>query len=138
MTIWQLIKKKLKIKNKKIRTRKLNGCPQKKGICEKVGTISTRKPNSALRKVAKVWLPSNKLTTYAFIPGIGHKLQKFSNVLIRGGRVKDIPGMRYQIIRGKLDANPVWRRRKGISRYGAKNVSLVWDSRKRHQRRKKH
>ena len=125
MTLWQKIKNKNVFKTKKKKTPKLEGCPQKKGVCERVTTVSPKKPNSAVRKVAKVWLPSNKLKTFCYIPGIGHTLQKFSTVLIRGGRVKDIPGMRYQIIRGKFDARPVWSRRKSLSLYGVKNFQIV-------------
>lgn len=110
---------------KKTKTPRLEKCPQKKGICDKVFTTTPKKPNSALRKVTRVWLPSTKMKTNAYIPGIGHNLQKFSTVLIRGGRVKDLPGMRYQVIRGKYDAKPVWARRRSCSKYGVRNFFMV-------------
>ncbi len=93
--------------------------PQKKGVCVQVKTISPKKPNSALRKVARVRL-SNGMEVTAYIPGEGHTLQEHSVVLIRGGRVKDLPGVRYHIIRGKLDATGVRDRKQGRSKYGAK------------------
>jgi small subunit ribosomal protein S12 len=93
--------------------------PQKKGVCVQVKTISPKKPNSALRKVARVRL-SNGMEVTAYIPGEGHTLQEHSVVLIRGGRVKDLPGVRYHIIRGKLDATGVKDRKQGRSKYGAK------------------
>ncbi len=93
--------------------------PQKRGVCTRVGTMTPKKPNSALRKFARVRL-TNGLEVTAYIPGIGHKLQEHSVVLIRGGRVKDLPGVRYHIIRGALDATGVENRRQGRSLYGAK------------------
>jgi len=93
--------------------------PQKRGVCVKVGTMTPKKPNSALRKYARVRL-SNGTEVTAYIPGIGHKLQEHSVVLIRGGRVKDLPGVRYHIIRGTLDATGVEKRNQGRSKYGAK------------------
>ena len=97
----------------------LKSCPQKRGVCTRVYTTTPKKPNSALRKVARVRLTSGmEVTTY--IPGVGHNLQEHSVVLIRGGRVKDLPGVRYQIIRGKLDTTGVDARRRGRSKYGAK------------------
>jgi small subunit ribosomal protein S12 len=97
----------------------LDACPQKRGVCVRVFTTTPKKPNSALRKVARVRLTNNVEVT-AYIPGIGHNLQEHSIVLIRGGRVKDLPGVRYHIIRGALDAEGVQNRFKGRSRYGAK------------------
>ncbi len=97
----------------------LDGCPQKRGVCIRVGTMTPKKPNSALRKIARVRL-SNGMEVTAYIPGIGHNLQEHSVVLIRGGRVKDLPGIRYHIIRGTLDAAGVENRRQGRSKYGAK------------------
>ncbi|TSC92277.1 MAG: small subunit ribosomal protein S12 [Candidatus Berkelbacteria bacterium Licking1014_96] len=95
------------------------GSPFKRGICVKVTTVTPKKPNSALRKVARVRL-TNGVEVTAYIPGIGHNLQEHSVVMIRGGRVKDLPGVRYHIVRGKLDASGVADRRQGRSRYGAK------------------
>jgi len=94
----------------------LEGCPQKRGVCIRVGTMTPKKPNSALRKIARVRL-SNGMEVTAYIPGIGHNLQEHSVVLIRGGRVKDLPGIRYHIIRGTLDAAGVENRRQGRSKY---------------------
>ena len=101
------------------RTTRQRPSPQKKGVCVQVKTISPKKPNSALRKVARVRL-SNGMEVTAYIPGEGHTLQEHSVVLIRGGRVKDLPGVRYHIIRGKLDATGVKDRKQGRSKYGAK------------------
>lgn len=97
----------------------LRECPQKRGVCTRVYTTTPKKPNSALRKVARVRL-SNGIEVTAYIPGIGHNLQEHSVVLIRGGRVKDIPGVRYHIIRGALDAAGVQNRQQSRSKYGAK------------------
>lgn len=97
----------------------LNACPQKRGVCTRVYTTTPKKPNSALRKVARVRLTNNMEVT-AYIPGEGHNLQEHSIVLIRGGRVKDLPGVRYHIIRGTLDTSGVEERKKGRSKYGAK------------------
>lgn len=94
-------------------------CPQKRGVCTKVTTMTPKKPNSALRKVARVKL-TNGMEVNAYIPGEGHNLQEHSVVLIRGGRVKDLPGVRYHIIRGNLDTQGVQNRKQGRSRYGAK------------------
>ncbi|AGC69616.1 30S ribosomal protein S12 [Thermoclostridium stercorarium subsp. stercorarium DSM 8532] len=94
-------------------------CPQKRGVCTVVKTVTPKKPNSALRKVARVRL-SNQIEVTAYIPGIGHNLQEHSVVLVRGGRVKDLPGVRYHIIRGTLDAAGVANRMQGRSKYGAK------------------
>jgi small subunit ribosomal protein S12 len=97
----------------------LKACPQKRGVCIRVYTATPKKPNSALRKVARVRL-SNSMEVTAYIPGEGHNLQEHSVVMIRGGRVKDLPGVRYHIIRGTLDAIGVQKRRNGRSKYGAK------------------
>ena len=95
------------------------GAPQKRGVCLQVRTMTPKKPNSALRKIARVRL-SNQMEVTAYIPGIGHNLQEHSIVLVRGGRVKDLPGVRYKIIRGALDASGVANRKQARSRYGAK------------------
>ncbi len=100
----------------------LQACPQKRGVCVRVYTITPKKPNSALRKVARVRL-SNGFEVTTYIPGVGHNLQEHSVVLIRGGRVKDLPGVRYHIVRGTLDATGVDGRRQGRSKYGAKRPS---------------
>jgi small subunit ribosomal protein S12 len=97
----------------------LQGCPQKRGVCVRVYTTTPKKPNSALRKVARVRL-TNGIEVTTYIPGEGHNLQEHSVVLVRGGRVKDLPGVRYHIIRGALDASGVENRRQGGSKYGAK------------------
>ena len=97
----------------------LKGCPQKRGVCTRVYTTTPKKPNSALRKIARVRL-TNGIEVTAYIPGIGHNLQEHSVVLIRGGRVKDLPGVRYHIIRGTLDAAGVQNRNQGRSKYGTK------------------
>jgi small subunit ribosomal protein S12 len=101
------------------RLRDTGGSPQKRGVCTLVRTQTPKKPNSALRKVARVRL-TNGLEVTAYIPGEGHNLQEHSTVLIRGGRVKDLPGVRYHIVRGALDSNGVDKRRRGRSKYGAK------------------
>lgn len=113
-------KKFKKFKNSK-RTVRLEGCPQKRGFCLKLFLQSPKKPNSALRKVAKLMLYTKK-KTMAHIPGIGHNLQKYSNVLIRGGRTQDLPGFNYKIIRGKLDAKRLESRFRGRSKYGTKKI----------------
>jgi len=97
----------------------LQGCPQKRGVCTRVYTVTPKKPNSALRKVARVRL-TNGIEVTSYIPGMGHNLQEHSVVLIRGGRVKDLPGIRYHIIRGTLDAAGVEGRRQSRSKYGTK------------------
>ena len=118
-TINQLVRKGRKRITKKKDTPALGSCPQKRGVCVRVYTSTPKKPNSALRKVARVRLTNGKeVTTY--IPGIGHNLQEHSTVLIRGGRVKDIPGVRYHIIRGTLDTQGVAGRKQSRSKYGAK------------------
>ncbi len=118
-TINQLIKKGRQSVKKKIKTPALRGCPQKRGVCIRVYTSTPKKPNSALRKVARVRL-TNGLEVTSYIPGIGHNLQEHSVVLIRGGRVKDLPGIRYHIIRGTLDSSGVEDRRRSRSKYGTK------------------
>ncbi len=118
-TINQLIRKGRQSVKKKIKTPALKGCPQKRGVCIRVYTSTPKKPNSALRKVARVRL-TNGIEVTSYIPGIGHNLQEHSVVLIRGGRVKDLPGIRYHIIRGSLDSSGVEDRRRGRSKYGAK------------------
>ena len=118
-TINQLVRKPRKDKAYKSNVPALEGCPQKRGVCTRVYTTTPKKPNSALRKVAKVRL-SNGLEVIAYIPGEGHNLQEHSIVLIRGGRVKDLPGVRYTIVRGTLDTAGVSERRQSRSKYGAK------------------
>ncbi|AAD36572.1 MAG: 30S ribosomal protein S12 [Thermotoga sp. 47_83] len=118
-TINQLIRYGRKPKKKKSKAPALQGNPQKRGVCIKVSTMTPKKPNSALRKIARVRL-SNGIEVTAYIPGIGHNLQEHSVVLVRGGRVKDLPGVRYKIIRGALDAAGVEGRRQSRSKYGAK------------------
>lgn len=134
-TINQLVRKGRKAKSKKStapalqwtfnsyrqrRTRQARGAPQKRGVCTQVKTMTPKKPNSALRKVARVRL-SNGIEVTAYIPGEGHTLQDHSVVLIRGGRVKDLPGVRYHVVRGTLDASGVEDRKKGRSKYGTKS-----------------
>lgn len=117
-TINQLIKKTKRInKTKWNKTPALKGCPQKKAVCVRVFTRTPRKPNSALRKVASVRLNTKK-KVFAYIPGIGHNLQEYSVVLMRGGRTKDLPGLKYKLIRGKYDLKPVDKRRCSRSKYG--------------------
>ena len=118
-TINQLIRKGRKTLTKKTKAPALDSCPQKRGVCTRVMTVTPKKPNSALRKVARVRL-SNHIEVTAYIPGIGHNLQEHSVVLIRGGRVKDLPGVRYHIVRGAKDTLGVEDRRKGRSKYGTK------------------
>jgi len=101
---------------------KLRKCPQKRGFCNLLYVQSTRKPNSALRKVARIILYSTKKKLVAHIPGIGHNLQKYSNVLIRGGRTQDLPSYNYKVIRGKLDAKRVDDRMRGRSKFGTKKI----------------
>jgi small subunit ribosomal protein S12 len=118
-TINQLVKDGRKRMNKKTNTPALKGAPQKRGVCTRVYTSTPKKPNSALRKVARVRLTTGIEVT-AYIPGIGHNLQEHSVVLVRGGRVKDLPGVRYHIVRGTLDTLGVADRKQGRSKYGAK------------------
>ena len=118
-TINQLVRKGRKKIIKKTTVPALRACPQRKGVCLRVYTTTPKKPNSALRKVARVRLTSGAEVT-AYIPGIGHNLQEHSSVLVRGGRVKDLPGVRYHIVRGTIDTFGVEGRRQGRSKYGAK------------------
>jgi small subunit ribosomal protein S12 len=118
-TIQQLVKHGRKKVVKKTKSPALMSCPQRRGVCTRVYTTTPKKPNSALRKVARLRL-TNKMEVTAYIGGIGHNLQEHSIVLIRGGRVKDLPGVRYHIVRGTLDTLGVTERRQGRSKYGAK------------------
>ena len=118
-TIAQLVKQGRKKVERKTKSPALKSCPQKRGVCVRVYTTTPKKPNSALRKVARVRL-TNAMEVTAYIPGVGHNLQEHSIVLIRGGRVKDLPGVRYHILRGALDCAGVANRRQGRSKYGAK------------------
>ncbi len=118
-TISQLIRKGRKRVIEKTKTPALNSCPQKRGVCTRVYTSTPKKPNSALRKVARVRL-TNHIEVTAYIPGEGHNLQEHSIVMIRGGRVKDLPGVRYHVIRGTMDTAGVADRKCGRSKYGAK------------------
>ena len=118
-TITQLIRFGRVSKKKKSKSPALKGCPQRRGVCVQVRTMTPKKPNSALRKIARVRLTTGIEVT-AYIPGEGHNLQEHSIVLVRGGRVKDLPGVRYHIVRGTLDAAGVNQRRKSRSKYGAK------------------
>jgi len=120
-TINQLIRKKRQKAVEKSTTPALKGNPQKRGVCTVVRTITPKKPNSALRKIARVRLVNGAEVT-AYIPGIGHNLQEHSVVLIRGGRVPDLPGVRYHIIRGTLDASGTANRKQGRSKYGSKKA----------------
>ncbi|MCK5406628.1 MAG: 30S ribosomal protein S12 [Candidatus Krumholzibacteria bacterium] len=118
-TINQLVRKGRKVQKTKAKTPAMQACPQKRGVCTRVYTATPKKPNSAMRKIARVRL-TNGFEVTAYIPGEGHNLQEHSIVLIRGGRVKDLPGVRYHIIRGTLDTSGVTERRQGRSKYGAK------------------
>jgi small subunit ribosomal protein S12 len=118
-TIAQLIRHGRKKVESKTKSPALRGCPQQRGVCVRVYTTTPKKPNSALRKVARVRL-MNGMEVTAYIPGVGHNLQEHSIVMIRGGRVKDLPGVRYHIIRGTLDTMGVADRRQGRSKYGSK------------------
>ena len=118
-TINQLVRKARVVQKAKKKNVALESCPQKRGVCLLVKTVTPKKPNSALRKVARVRLSNGKEVT-AYIPGIDHNLQEHSIVLVRGGRVRDLPGVRYHIIRGTLDSLGVEARRQGRSKYGAK------------------
>lgn len=118
-TINQLVRKGRKKVTKRRKSPVLESCPQKKGVCLQVKTATPKKPNSALRKIARVRLSNGKEIT-AYIPGIGHNLQEHHIVLIRGGRVRDLPGVRYHIVRGTQDAMGVEGRKRGRSKYGAK------------------
>ena len=118
-TINQLIRKPRVVQHAKKKVPALQQSPQKRGVCTRVYTTTPKKPNSALRKVARVRL-SNGIEVTAYIPGVGHNLQEHSMVLVRGGRVKDLPGVRYKIIRGSLDTQGVRNRKQARSKYGAK------------------
>src|SRR6201985_2562395 len=118
-TINQLIRSRRTLQKSKSKSPALTECPQRRGVCTRVFTTTPKKPNSALRKVARVRL-SNGYEVNTYIPGVGHNLQEHSVVLIRGGRVKDLPGVRYHVIRGTLDSIGVQDRRKGRSKYGSK------------------
>jgi small subunit ribosomal protein S12 len=118
-TISQLIRDSREKQRRKNTAPALQSCPQKRGVCTRVYTSTPKKPNSALRKVARVRL-TNGIEVTSYIPGVGHNLQEHSVVLIRGGRVKDLPGVRYHIVRGTLDSIGVQERRQGRSKYGAK------------------
>ena len=118
-TVNQLIRKPRQPKPVRNKVPALKGCPQRRGVCTRVYTTTPKKPNSALRKVARVKL-SNGTEVTAYIPGEGHNLQEHSMVLVRGGRVKDLPGVRYKIVRGALDTQAVKNRKQARSRYGAK------------------
>lgn len=120
-TISQLVRKSRESMEKKSTSPALKECPQKRGVCTRVYTTTPKKPNSALRKVARVRL-TNSIEVTAYIPGIGHNLQEHSVVLIRGGRVKDLPGVRYHIVRGALDTAGVQNRTQSRSKYGAKRA----------------
>lgn len=118
-TVSQLIRKGRQKVYKKKKAPALDSCPQKRGVCLRVYTVTPKKPNSALRKVARVRLTSGKEVT-GYIPGIGHNLQEHSIIILRGGRVKDLPGVRYHIVRGVLDTGGVQDRKKSRSKYGSK------------------
>jgi small subunit ribosomal protein S12 len=118
-TINQLIRFGRELKEKKTKSPALKGCPQRRGVCLQVRTMTPKKPNSALRKIARIRLTTGIEVT-GYIPGEGHNLQEHSIVLVRGGRVKDLPGVRYHIVRGTLDASGVNTRKKSRSKYGAK------------------
>ncbi|HAD82844.1 MAG: 30S ribosomal protein S12 [Candidatus Edwardsbacteria bacterium RIFOXYD12_FULL_50_11] len=120
-TINQLIRHGRKTKSKKTKAPALKNCPQKRGVCTRVYTTTPKKPNSALRKVAKVRL-SNGIEILSYIPGEGHNLQEHSIVMVRGGRVKDLPGVRYHIVRGTLDTSGVDGRKRSRSLYGTKRA----------------
>ena len=121
-TVNQLVRKGRATPRSKVKTPALRGAPQKRGVCTRVYTVTPKKPNSALRKVARVRL-TNGIEIGAYIPGEGHNLQEHSVVLVRGGRVKDLPGFRYKVIRAALDSSGVSDRRQGRSKYGSKKGS---------------
>jgi small subunit ribosomal protein S12 len=121
-TVNQLVRKGRHVPKSKTKTPALGGAPQRRGVCTRVSTMTPKKPNSALRKVARVRL-TNGMEVGAYIPGEGHNLQEHSVVLVRGGRVKDLPGYRYKVIRAALDAAGVSDRKKARSKYGAKKGS---------------
>jgi small subunit ribosomal protein S12 len=118
-TVNQLIRKGRSKRKEKSKSPALERCPQKRGVCTRVFTTTPKKPNSAMRKVARIRL-TNNIEVSGYIPGVGHNLQEHSIVLIRGGRVKDLPGVRYHVVRGSLDCEGVQDRGQGRSKYGAK------------------
>ncbi len=118
-TVNQLVRKGRQPQKRRIKARALQGCPQRRGVCTRVYTTTPKKPNSALRKVARVRL-TNGMEVNAYIPGVGHNLQEHSIVLVRGGRVKDLPSVKYHIIRGALETMGVANRKQGRSKYGAR------------------
>ena len=120
-TINQLVRSPRRASTKRNKVPALQACPQKRGVCTQVKTVTPKKPNSALRKVARVRL-TNGIEVTTYIPGIGHNLQEHSIVLIRGGRVKDLPGVRYHVVRGTLDSVGVANRKQSRSKYGAKRA----------------
>jgi len=122
-TINQLVRKGRKLATKKTKSPALQNCPQKRGVCTQVRTMTPKKPNSALRKIARVRLV-NGMEVTAYIPGEGHNLQEHSVVIIRGGRVKDLPGIRYHIVRGNKDTLGVENRKQGRSKYGTKKPKV--------------
>lgn len=121
-TMNQLLKGPRRPKYSRCRTRALEGSPQKKGVCLKISIVTPKKPNSALRKIARIRLSNNRKVS-AYIPGEGHNLQQYSTVLMRGGRVKDLPGIKYHLIRGKFDFSGLKDRKTARSKYGAKKAS---------------
>lgn len=121
-TINQLVRKRRRTARKRSKAPVLNKCPQRRGVCLQVKTMTPKKPNSALRKITRVRLSNGKEVT-VYIPGEGHSLQEHSIVLVRGGRVRDLPGVRYQVVRGTLDTLGVSDRKQSRSRYGAKKPS---------------
>lgn len=123
-TISQLVRQGRQSVEKRSKSPHLDSCPQRRGVCVQVKTMNPKKPNSAIRKIARVRL-SNGIEVTAYIPGIGHNLQEHSVVLVRGGRVKDLPGVRYHIVRGTLDAGGVQNRGQARSKYGAKRAKAA-------------
>ncbi len=121
-TISQLVRRKRVVQHRRRKSMALEKCPQKRGVCLQVRTMTPKKPNSAMRKIARVRLSNRKEVT-VYIPGEGHNLQEHSIVLVRGGRIRDLPGVRYQVIRGTLDCAGVEGRKQARSRYGAKKSS---------------
>ena len=121
-TINQLCRSKRKKKKTRNKVPALDSCPQKKGVCTKIFLRTPKKPNSALRKLVKLRLTNNK-RIMAYIPGEGHQLQEYSTVIIRGGRVKDLPGIKYHLVRGKLDFNGLKKRKTSRSKYGTKKIN---------------
>ena len=129
-TIQQLVRKGREVKARKSKSPALTSCPQRRGVCVRVYTTTPKKPNSAMRKVARVKL-TNQIEVNAYIPGEGHNLQEHSMVLVRGGRVKDLPGVRYHIVRGALDTAGVNGRKQARSKYGTKKGGVVQVTKKK-------